>query len=188
MSFNSTTTSCSVAECKTVAHMRGWCYKHYSRWRRRRTFELLTTEERFWAKVNFDGPPWNGTPCWEWTASLTKGYGRFVINGRRQMAHRVAYEWLRGPIPDGLTIDHLCRNTICMNHVHLEPVTMKVNLARGFSPYAVNGRKTHCPAGHSYTENNTTRWRGRRICRKCRRIQQRRYRRKKTLEGMANGY
>lgn len=74
-------------------------------------------------------------------------YGRFGnVN-----VHRVAYESLRGPIPKGLTIDHLCRNTICINPDHLEAVALTENIRRGFSPTAINRRKTKCPKGHEYT-------------------------------------
>jgi len=71
------------------------------------------------------------------------------------MVHRIAYEFALGPIPDGLTLDHLCRNTICCNPAHLEPVTLRVNTLRGTSPIADNARKTHCKNGHPFDEANT---------------------------------
>lgn len=123
---------------------------------------------RFWAKV--DRP--SEAECWNWIASKDKhGYGHFSAAGRRIVkAHRWAWEDAYGPIPPGLTLDHLCRNTSCVNPQHLEPVTHKVNSLRGTSPCAQNARKTHCIHGHGFTEGNTYRRPGRtaRVCRACR--------------------
>ncbi len=71
------------------------------------------------------------TGCWHWTGAKTdKGYGRFYLNGNKH-AHRISYELLIGPIPNGLVIDHLCRNPSCVNPAHLEPVTHVENVKRG---------------------------------------------------------
>lgn len=72
------------------------------------------------------------TPCWIWQLkkSPATGYGTFRINGRDLLAHRWSYEQHRGPIPDGLQIDHLCRVRECINPDHLEPVTPKENTRR----------------------------------------------------------
>lgn len=88
-----------------------------------------TVTERFWPKVERveDG-------CWLWTASLTgDGYGRISLGGKfgpMGLAHRVAYELLVGPIPEGLELDHLCRVRRCVNPEHLEPVTHAENVRR----------------------------------------------------------
>lgn len=116
-------------------------------------------EARFWPKVNKEGPIWNGSHCWLWTASLNwQGYGKFG-RGKKgegwERAHRTAYHLLVGEIPDGLELDHLCRNRRCVNPSHLEAVTHRVNELRGIAPMAILAAKTHCPQGHPYDEANT---------------------------------
>jgi hypothetical protein len=78
------------------------------------------------------------------------GYYRLTVSGVRVYAHRYAYEQALGAVPDGLVLDHLCRNRWCCNPHHLEPVTDEENKMRGVSPPAVNARKPHCPKGHPY--------------------------------------
>lgn len=91
--------------------------------------------------------------CWEWNGAHSgTGYGQVRLDGRSQPVHRVVWEMLRGPIPEGLQIDHLCRNRGCCNPDHLEPVSQRVNLLRGISGPAINARKTHCPKGHEYDQ------------------------------------
>jgi len=95
--------------------------------------------------------------CWLWTGPRqeTDGYGRFTYAGERGYAHRLAYELFIGPIPESLVIDHLCRTPLCCNPEHLEPVTDKVNVARGESPPARAMRYMQCKRGHPYTPENT---------------------------------
>jgi hypothetical protein len=98
--------------------------------------------------------------CWNWTGSRTSDrvYPRFcVAKTSYVLAHRWAYEQYVGPIPAGLTIDHLCRNTLCVNPDHLEPVSNVENIMRGDGPCAQNARKTHCKRGHRLTRDNVYR-------------------------------
>ena len=91
--------------------------------------------------------------CWEWMAYTNAcGYGVFGVppRGRTMLAHRWVYEFMIGEIPEGLVLDHLCRNRACVNPYHLEPVTHAVNMSRGS-----NATRTHCKHGHEYTSENT---------------------------------
>lgn len=84
--------------------------------------------------------------CWLWTAAINEfGYGSFWHEGRMQKAHRVSYKLMRGEIPAGLFLDHLCRQPACVNPFHLEPVTHTENVRRG------NSTKTICKHGSGYT-------------------------------------
>lgn len=122
-----------------------------------------------------DGIVWTPGPlptdCWVFAGRKhPDGYGRVKGGGRMRQAHRVLYEALVGPIPDGLTIDHLCRVRACVNPLHLEPVTNRENILRGEGWPARNARKTHCAYGHPFDEANTyVDPSGRRTCRACRR-------------------
>lgn len=113
---------------------------------------------------SFEVNPVNG--CWEWIRVLKpQGYGQF---GKGALAHRISYEKHKGKIPDGLQIDHLCRNRKCVNPDHLEAVTASTNTLRGDRP-KIQKAKTHCPKGHEFSEENTYRYPdGRRSCIICR--------------------
>lgn len=124
-----------------------------------------------------------GDGCWIWTGARSNtGYGiaeqpcSCGEASKPRPAHRVVYEALVGPIPDGLQLDHLCRTRACVNPVHLDPVTTRENTLRGTGPSAVNAAKTHCDYGHEFTPENTyvKPRRGRanhsRECRACRRL------------------
>lgn len=107
---------------------------------------------RFWPRV-VAGP----NCCWIWTGATTvKGYGQISIENRNRRTHRVAYEHFVGPIADGLTIDHLCRNVACCNPDHLEAVTVRENTMRGEGLTARHARKESCDAGHSLTDPANT--------------------------------
>lgn len=111
--------------------------------------------------------------CWQWTGSLVqKGYGQIKQDSKGLRAHRVMYEWMIGPIPDGLHLNHKCRNRGCVNPDHLETVTISENTLHHESQAnaAKNLRKTHCIRGHEFTLLNTYWYPGRnkRACRICR--------------------
>lgn len=133
----------------------------------------MTPVERFWSRV--DATPGEG--CWLWLGNPTnRGYGALNVLDHTVPAHRFSYELHFGPIPDGYEIDHLCRNRLCVNPSHLEPVTHRENLLRGTGFAAVNAAKTHCPHGHEYTPENTYNSphpQGGRICRTCKRARDR---------------
>lgn len=139
--------------------------------------------ERFWPKVDKDGPPPAHRPdlgpCWMWRASTTSsGYGKFLVVYVYYHAHRWLYEQINGPIAAGLNLDHLCRVRQCVNPSHCEPVTQMENLHR--SPlmqarWAEKRARQTCPHGHDYTPENTyVSRRGERSCRECRRTASRR--------------
>ena len=112
--------------------------------------------DRFW---NFVSPEPN-TGCWLWTGHCMKdGYGQFGIKATEVLlAHRAAYKFFVGPIPDGLELDHLCKTRCCVNPRHLEPVTHLENIRRGDAGVvriAINASITLCPQGHDYSPENT---------------------------------
>lgn len=116
------------------------------------------------------------TECWVWLWCKDRaGYGRTILHKKQMLAHRAAYEILVGPIPAGLVIDHLCRNSSCVNPNHLEPVTDRVNILRGKGPSAKNALKTHCLHGHEFTPENTGVVKGGRRCRTCHTNRQKAY-------------
>jgi len=170
---------CKAPECANPVKARGYCAFHWQRIYRLAGKDGFapapTRTERFWAKVTGG----DFTECWTWTAYLMRtGYGVFGSEGRRTMlAHRYAYTSLIGPIPDGLEMDHLCRNRACVNPWHLEPVPHAVNVARGLGGINMSSR-THCAQGHPFDEQNTRLDRGARQCRACRAASDKRRKRK----------
>lgn len=108
------------------------------------------SNELFWSHVDKSGD------CWLWTAAIANtGYGVTTYERKYALAHRVSYILSRGPIPEGLQLDHLCRVRACVNPAHLEPVTIRENLMRGHTLAAENAAKTHCKRGHEFNEANT---------------------------------
>ena len=156
--------TCSIDGCESTAACRGWCGKHYQRWKKtgdpcgftptppERKCSLDGCEGRHFARGwcnlhytrmrrfgSFDPPTWRPDyevmpdGCWLWRKALGggTGYGQLRMNGRTHNAHRVMYERLVGPVPEGLVLDHLCRVRACVNPDHLEPVTFAENMRRG---------------------------------------------------------
>jgi len=180
----------------------GWCPTHYQRWRRHGDPEARrpagrparAAVERFWAKVDHDGPVPLGCPqlgpCWVWTGATRGGFGAFNLPAteteprRRIDAHRFAYQQLVGPVPPRHELGHLCHvadvercdggpecpHRGCVNPAHLVAVS-QADVPRGISARHV--AQTTCPQGHPY--DPVTR-QGRRRCTRCLREQAERYR------------
>lgn|SRR6185369_250795 len=168
--------SCSVDGCGGAHEARGFCTMHYQRWRATGSpsRSRRPMEDRLWEKVDRSG---GDNSCWPWTGGVVEGnYGYFWADGTMRRAHRVTYELLVGPIPDGLDLDHLCRNPNCVNPSHLEAVTHRTNVLRGASPFAAKAKQATCAHGHVYTAENTGLRDGTRFCLTCRREYDRRRR------------
>src|SRR5690242_11209019 len=150
-------TSCIEADCLNPSHAQGLCPTHYGRARRDGRIAprpKRSVEERFMSHVRIDD-----VGCWIWTARLgTGGYGYFGQKvdsvWKQRRAHRVSYELHVGPIPDGLTIEHLCGVPACVNPEHLTPMERVENSMRGTGPAAMNARATECLRGHPLSGDN----------------------------------
>lgn len=128
-------------------------------------------EQEFWASARRD----DEGECLIWFRTKTSaGYGNVRFGGKTHTAHRLAYELTNGPVPKGMELDHLCRNRLCIDPTHLEPVTRRENILRGEGPTARHARQTHCSRGHEFTPENTYRRPGHNIrtCRTCQRERQ----------------
>jgi hypothetical protein len=136
-------------------------------------------KRRFLSHVQF------GDGCWVWTGGTNRKYGRFNADGKAVYAHRFGYQLWIGPIDDGLSLDHLCRNELCVKPSHLDPVDHRTNVLRGVGPTAVNASKDQCIYGHALIGGNVI-WRrhGRRGCRTCRNERERQNRAERTLQRM----
>lgn len=132
---------CSIDSCPQRVIARGWCHRHYKRWQNHGDPAYVPPPRdwrpAFWDRVDKDGPG----GCWIWTGSVEgKGYGHPTIAGKKHPAHRLAYELLVGPVPEGLHLDHLCRVRRCVNPEHLEPVTSRENSLRGVQTKLTDGQ------------------------------------------------
>lgn len=156
------TKTCSVEGCESSLKARGWCSTHYARWCAGMLADLIAIPGRLPKGVS----PKPVLPrlmqrrrmeggCWTYDGARNDhGYGQIKVNGKLQYAHRVAYELFVGPIPDGLELDHLCRNPACFRPSHLEAVTHRENALRGESPGAIATRTGRCMRGHELTDDN----------------------------------
>lgn len=157
-------TLCAVPECVGPHSAHGYCSKHAARFKRhgdplggqqRRSGSLI---ER--ALADLDQP---AEGCWEWSGKLNdSGYGYFRVGRRIHRVHIVTYEHFVGPVPEGLELDHLCRNRACARPDHLEAVTHAENIRRAAAA------RTHCVRDHPFAGANLRiDSRGRRVCVAC---------------------
>lgn len=177
---------CSIDGCEAQVTARGWCRNHYMRWylrggegdpaiERKRGRKIIPLRDRFWSKVE------KTTTCWNWIGAKShQGYGQFTDHTSRSNwpAHRLAYELAVGPIPDGLQLDHLCRNRACVRPDHLEPVDAKTQASRRGA--AVAAQNTHCRKGHPYDLYGRRYPNGNRYCGECNRVSQREFQRRRA--------
>jgi len=148
---------CTYGNCGNPHKGRGFCNKHYARFFRygdpgivKKRQDNDPIEYKLVKNVTVDK-----SGCWIWLGTInSQGYPSVWSNGPKA-AHREMYCLIRGDIPDGMVLDHLCRVRHCVNPKHLEPVTNKENILRGNSFSAKNAKKTHCKRGHEYTKDNT---------------------------------
>jgi hypothetical protein len=162
--------TCADPGCEAAAHARGLCGRHYTKAWKAGALPPLPAQ----GPLYLEDP---ATGCWIWQgAPNSEGYGRLKVGGKRVYAHRWMYEQHRGLLPEGLTLDHLCRVRLCCNPAHLEAVTLAENKRRGESLNAKNARKGECVNGHPFTEANTYRRpdTGARQCRACKRVRDQR--------------
>lgn len=156
---------CGIDGCDRTATVRfGLCGKHVNQYH---CAELrgMSVRDRFWLYVQ---PP-SIHDCWEWYGTRQKRYGTLGVTGTQKnvLAHRAAYELFKGTIPDGLVIDHLCHNIFCVNPLHLEAVTQKVNMQRSRPAMSAT-----CKRGHDLTDpdNLVSSSLPRRDCRTCAKV------------------
>lgn len=194
---------CSVEGCEEPLEAKSYCNKHYLRYRKFGSPDITNTptrdmdvEERFWLKVDKDGPVQSTLGnCWVWKEGIAAGYGKFWVDGDSIGAHVFSYTLVNGKVPEGMELDHLCHtdnrleclsgkecnHRRCVRPSHLEAVSHRVNTMRGNNPTVFNAVKTHCPQGHSYSgENLYINPKGQRICRECvrQKVREKRVRRK----------
>lgn len=145
---------CQIDGCRKSVHARSYCPMHYQRLRRHGSTDYIHPGEsademaaRFWGRVS------QGDGCWVWAGRLKPdGYGEFSLHGKEQLAHRVAYRLVRGDIPEGKFIDHICHTVACVKPAHLRLATPKQNAenrasSNRTSKTGIRGVSLHRPSG-----------------------------------------
>lgn len=136
-----------VLTCSTCGHQT----KNHAGAFGRHVWAHESAESRFWERVEkSDG-------CWLWKGARNShlGYGRLRVMDKLTLAHVYAYELTHGTVPDGLELDHLCRNVMCVRPDHLEPVTHAVNMQRGLNGMTKAERMAHQSQGVADEEGKT---------------------------------
>lgn len=178
---------CNIEDCSKAVFRRSWCSTHYSRWLRhgepryKITGTLLQSMKRFWLNTDFNSL----YECWHWNGRTDKnGYGRLNFrskdfNKNDMAAHRLSYMLFAGELNPKLVINHICHNTLCVNPLHLEQITLSENSKDRWHD---NSWKTHCKHGHIFDKKNTRTAkrldRITRVCRKCSSLNSNKYRNK----------
>lgn len=179
MSEASVAKICSFANCARHAKKRGMCDAHYRQWRKRGQLTPLRRMRKFGSDpiIDYDERPCPNPelkgPCHVVRCTNPNArYGATYHKGVQVSTHRYVWEKENGPIPDGLVVDHVCRVKMCCNKDHLRLVTNAVNAMENSigSPAVINSEKTQCKRGHPFDAENTYIHNGRRICRECARL------------------
>lgn len=150
---------CAVKSCPRLKHEGDLCHSHNTIRRLG-----LPDAESVWIAKRLANYVVNENDCWIWQGTPNNvGYGKVGVRndpstpGEEEAAHRWFYKRLRGPIPEGLHLDHLCRTPLCVNPAHLEPVTQEENTRRGLASRGLGPGRTHCVNGHPWTQENVRR-------------------------------
>lgn len=168
--------TCSIDDCSGKHYAHDWCEKHYRRWQRvgdPRGSTAIRGGDAGRFRSFYEADPVTG--CHLWTKYVDRdGYARFWAQGKKWYGHVWAWTQKHGPVPEGKQLDHFrCDTERCVNDEHVRPTTPLENNLRSQGIAACNAAKEECDSGHAFTPENTYWWRGKRYCRTCRRLNNR---------------